>query len=798
MRKILWIACILSLLAVPAHAEFSALERGSTAGRIIYSVSDSSYLTKDGKAITEEMISGLSASDYGKTGLVADGNSRLILRYTSSTPGTVTFSVSPSISGATLETLASRQGITSALTLASTSNGYQASAVLIAPEAWPENITYPKGTFTVTATFTPSSGSAVTESLTLTLMAPPVVLIHGAFGSNEKTFGYATGKNTGVWRTLEKAGLNVASWNYDGTKSPKALIASNTNGLAQIIANTLNKLNANGFAATRVDLVTHSSGGLMARQYLRNDTDTGNKTANSYGLGTVRRVVTIASPNLGSPIASYLAGNFDSLPSSWQNWQAKSWWEGLGYTLIRGLALSRYDGVDEAMNDFSLSSSYIAGLGYPGIPFHSVYGKIKSEQDKISKLFDDVVTGNIASLSKIDWLPEQLVSQLTSSKLALISGVLKSVSDDIRFKELLGALFGDDDYDLVVSETSAKDKFPANAVTSFTGLGTHNHVMIAQQNDVAERVLALLRGSTDNFSINTASTAEYDAAFDTVASSFGDYLRASAEGDLSEYLDQSMTLEASAPTDEYMGGEESPTVQSVRLSGKSDSAFSDDIYVVLDDGYGATKFFVMNPTNRGSFDVDIWADQETKGLYQVYYFTVQNGKLKISPTQTVAYAPKFGNGDTTLPVVYCSAENIYAHKGDEVPAGLMASGGLTASAESVIYDISAPALGVASYTVSDPTVAEITSDGKIKALKEGTTKITATAYGQTASVNFFAKSSESEEDTTKDISSTNDGSSSGESSSGELTIQNSSSSGCNTGLGALILLSAISLFTKKR
>ena len=798
MRKILWIACILSLLAVPAHAEFSALERGSTAGRIIYSVSDSSYLTKDGKAITEEMISGLSASDYGKTGLVADGNSRLILRYTSSTPGTVTFSVSPSISGATLETLASRQGITSALTLASTSNGYQASAVLIAPEAWPENITYPSGNFTVTATFTPSSGSAVTESLTLTLMAPPVVLIHGAFGSNEKTFGYATGKNTGVWRTLEKAGLNVASWNYDGTKSPKSLIASNTNGLAQIIANTLNKLNANGFAATRVDLVTHSSGGLMARQYLRNDTDTGNKTANSYGLGTVRRVVTIASPNLGTPIASYLAGNFDSLPSSWQNWQAKSWWEGLGYTLIRGLALSRYDGVDEAMNDFSLSSSYIAGLGYPGIPFHSVYGKIKSEQDKISKLFDDVVTGNIASLSKIDWLPEQLVSQLTSSKLALISGVLKSASDDIRFKELLGALFGDDDYDLVVSETSAKDKFPANAVTSFTGLGTHNHVMIAQQNDVAERVLALLRGSTANFSINTASTAEYDAAFDTVASSFGDYLRASAEGDLSEYLDQSMTLEASAPTDEYMGGEESPTVQSVRLSGKSDSAFSDDIYILVDDGYGATKFFVMNPTNTKSFDVNLWADETNKGLYEVSYFTVQDGKLKISPAQTVAYAPKFGNGDTILPVVYCSAENIYAHKGDEVPAGLMASGGLTASAESVIYDISAPALGVASYTVSDPTVAEITSDGKIKALKEGTTKITATAYGQTASVNFFAKSSESEEDTTKDISSTNDGSSSGESSSGELTIQNSSSSGCNTGLGALILLSAFAVFTKKR
>ncbi len=748
MRKIMLCVCVLSLLAVPAYAnDFAALERGSEAGRIIHSVSDSAYLTKDGGAITESTISGLTSKDYGKSGLVADGNSRLILRYRSDTPGNVAFSVSPSMPGSKLEALTTRQTLTGAVNTVETESGYQASAVFVAPEAWPSNITYPSGNFTVTATFTPTNGSATTESLTLTLMAPPVVLIHGAFGTNEKMFGHGTGSNTGVWYKLENAGLTVASWNYDSVKAPKALIASNTNGLAQIIADTLNKLNSNGFAATRVDLVTHSTGGLMARQYLRNDTDTGNKTANSYGLGTVRRVVTIASPNLGTPIGSYLAGNFETLPSSWQNWQAKSWWEGLGYTLIKNLALSRYD-VDEAMQDFSLGSSYLAGLGYPGIPFHSIYGKIKSDESKISKLFDDVVNQNIVALSQIDWLPSQLVDHLTSSKLSLISGILKAGSDDIRFKELLGALFGDDDYDLVVSETSAKDNFPSNAVTSFTGLGTHNHVMIAKQDDVGERVLALLKGSTDNFNINTASTAEYDAAFDRVADSFGEYLRASDEYDLSEYLDPSMTLNASQPADEYMGDDDNePVIQSVNISGSSSSTFSDDIYVMLDDGEGATKFFVMNPTNKQSFDVSMWADAESKGVYEVSYFTVQNGKLKISPTQTVAYAPKFSSNVTPI-VRWTSAGNIYAHAGDEIPAGLIVE------ADGMTYDISDSALGVASYSVSDSTVAEITSGGNIKALKEGTTKITATAYGHTASVNFVVKSAASETDTTKDISST--------------------------------------------
>ena len=262
----------------------------------------------------------------------------------------------------------------------------------------------------------------------------------------------------------------VTGWNYDNKKGPKELIANNSNGLAKTIADTLNTLNANGIAATRVDLVTHSMGGLMARQYLRNDIDTGNKTANSYGLGTVRRVVTIASPNLGTPIASYLTGKFEEFPSSWQNWKAKSWWEGVGYILIKALALREYD-VAGMLDDLRLKSSFIAGLGYP-VPFHSIYGKIKADNDKINQLFDDVVNQNIVALSQIDWLPQQTVDMLTSSRLEIISGVLQAVSDDIRFKELLGAVFGDDDHDLVVSEASAKDIFPSNAVTSFHR--THN------------------------------------------------------------------------------------------------------------------------------------------------------------------------------------------------------------------------------------------------------------------------------------------------------------------------------------
>ena len=773
-HNILWTALILSLLAVPANAEFAALERGLTSGRIIYSVSEGAYLSKSGEALTEASIAGLTSSDYAKTGLIADGNTRLILRYKSSQPGSVAFSVSPEISGSRLELFADRQKIQTPVSAVETKDGYQVSAVFIAPEAWPENIAYPRGNFTVTAVFTPSNGGAsTTESLTLTLQAPPVVLIHGEFSNNEDTFAYGNGTKSGVWHKLEKAGLTVSGWNYDNKKGPTELIANNSNGLTKTIADTLNSLNAGGIAATRADLVTHSMGGLMARQYLRNDIDTGNKTPNSYGLGTVRRVVTIAAPHLGTPIASYLAGKFDTMPPSWKNWEAKSWWESIGYPLIKLLALRNYDAAG-MIDDLSLGSSLIAGLGYPGVPFHAVYGKVKSDNDKINKLFDDVVNADIVSLSKIDWLPEQTVDMLTSSKLQLISGVLKTISDDMRFKELFGALFGDDDHDLVVSETSAKDIFPSNAVTSFTGFGTHHHVMIARQDDTGDRVVELLRGGADNFMINTASSAVYDAAFNAVAKAYGAYLRVSEEN-LSDYVDASLTLEASEPETEYMGGEEGdePSVQSTKISCASESAFSGDVYVVIENSLGESKFFCHNCGNEKSFDVSLWADNQHKGIFEVSVMTVQDGELKMSTPKRIVFPPMLYGSVTGIS--FSSGGKLYGNVGGEIHIGLIAH------TKDGNFDISAREFGLAEYAISPSGIAEVADLGNIKFLKEGTAKIVASAFGKTVTADVIVKPSaaDAEEDTTKDIAV--------DASEGGSTGAGGSGGGCNMGIGLAAL-----------
>ena len=235
----------------------------------------------------------------------------------------------------------------------------------------------------------------------------------------------------------------------------------------------------------------------------------------------------------------------------------------------------------------------------------------------------------------------------------------------------------------------------------------------------------------------------------------------------------------SDPELEYLGddGDDQPVYQSMNVSGASDTAFSDKIIVRVVGENGAAKFFFVDASGDTSFDVNMWADRDDKGILQVAYATLLDGKVKVSSAKTVAVAPLIGGIVTGLSV---SKGTIYGHVGDETPIGLVAH------TDDGNYDISAPALGIASWTNSDPSVAEITDDGRVKALKEGTTVITATAQGYTAKVNVVVLSSSSVEDSTKDLIEYDFRESSG------------SSSGCNAGISSIMLLSLLALVKKSR
>ena len=767
MRKVLSLVLGLCILAAPAYADFAALERSTESGNIIYDVSPSYYLGKDGTALTEASIASIPTEGYSKTGLTADGNTRLILRYQASSAGSVTFSLSANMSSLVLESLTGRQPVNSPIRTTQLGNVYQASAVLTAPETWPSDMTFPKDTFTVTALFTPDNGEAVRETLTLTLQAPSVVLIHGIFSNNTAAFGYNDPEATsGIWPKLNGAGLEIISWNYDPAKGPKAVISDADNPLAKTLIDAFDALNAQGIASTRADIVAHSQGGLMARQFLRNDFDTGNKSELSYKQGMIRRVITIGTPNLGSPIASYLSENFSSIGESWQNWQAKSVWENI-CVLLQYFAFKKYKALD-AMADMSNNSEFLSQLGYPDVPFHSIYGKVLKDNEVLNNVIDAIESGDIVSLSRLTWLPQQFVDLLTSSNGAFISQALSTVSDQIRIRELFGALFNGEDHDLCVSEKSAADIFPENARTAFEGLVKHNHAVLCKQDDVSSRVLELLKGGTANFMISDGvSAAQYDRAFDEYVSRYAEKFRASDEA-LSDFIDDSLSLSAADPEKEYLGDDgDEPQIQSVKISGNSTQAFSEDIYVTFWYGNGTAKFFKINGNNGLSFDKSVWANASDTGIIEVSFCTIQDGKLKVSPSERIIVKPLLYNvSGITIP-----AKKIYLNVDDNVHLEL------TAHTPRGNYDIAAPALKIAEWTVKDTDIAKVTDEGYVVGLKAGTTTLTASAEGFTTSVIVEVLGV------------------SGSSSNGN---PGSSGGGCNAGFTALMLLSAAVLSMKRR
>jgi hypothetical protein len=132
-------------------------------------------------------------------------------------------------------------------------------------------------------------------TVTLTLERPPVLLVHGVWSSAR------------TWdRLLEKPPLPA-----DEPDDPPLLAVDysteNTSGFATFapiirdhIRAALAARRTRRIAATQVDLVAHSMGGLGTRTHMEGGDS---RHAGSFSLGDLRRVITIGTPYYGSPWA---------------------------------------------------------------------------------------------------------------------------------------------------------------------------------------------------------------------------------------------------------------------------------------------------------------------------------------------------------------------------------------------------------------------------------------------------------------------------------------------------------------
>lgn len=256
--------------------------------------------------------------------------------YRQTNPAQVSFSGYDQI-GAKLESLTRKELLASDQlnTTEIYSNTHQVSAVLVVPERFPKDKHFPSDTFKIHVKFTDYDGEITEDDLELKIEATPVMLIPGMFnpggftdvfavasvlasavnpGDSQHTFGL-------IQQELLSRGFkkeHIAFWNHGGRKGIKNPVGHDNNHLFTILANMFESYAQERIVCTKSDVIAHRMGGLIVREFLnkanKSDADDANNwSARSYKQGMIHRVINIAVPNMGTPLANVLLGDFSVL-----------------------------------------------------------------------------------------------------------------------------------------------------------------------------------------------------------------------------------------------------------------------------------------------------------------------------------------------------------------------------------------------------------------------------------------------------------------------------------------------------
>ena len=302
-----------------------------------------------------ETLSRLLKTD--RIGATADGVSLLLVRAIVPEAGTVTFSLDGAAAGGTLHGVQGRKwspkypfddaGAASVEVNAAPLDGSETigALALYKPPA-----DFGPGReerfFTLKAAFT-AKGPAKSRgeaTISLTVVRPPVVLVHGTYDDPTECWtqispGAPAGNTIAMVDRLKQEAFRTFLIDYkessgrwfplsDGIRTLPSTFDANQQMLWAApggIHEALEAFRKDGFAATRADVICHSLGGVLARVYLRGSLPDprvdvsrwGPRRDDNYLQGDVNRLVTISSTHRGSEVMELFDAYSEYSDSKW-------------------------------------------------------------------------------------------------------------------------------------------------------------------------------------------------------------------------------------------------------------------------------------------------------------------------------------------------------------------------------------------------------------------------------------------------------------------------------------------------
>lgn len=401
----------------------------------------------DAASLYSLYLNALETEPHSCAGAVADGATKVVLRYDA--PGTVTFTEPIGVTGDKLRMVNSAAAPVNVQTqLIDGTNS--AFAIYTVPEAIDNGQAQQAVTFQ--ASFTPADNTPGQSSAsTLMLYRTPVMLVHGLASSESTWLG-----GTGPYNSLLSSGFDVHLIDYQSTNNSsfatnQFVLWSDHGG--EGIGSIRHGYRARHIAITKVDVVGHSMGGLLAREYAAFP---GYKQEANFYSGDIRRLVTLGTPHNGSPLIAAV----NSLHG------------GSGGAFVDSFMAYIHNPYGPAFVDMQPGSSALRALGATPIPSYAEVGNYSAQS------FGDLT--NFYNL-------------LLFFGLNLHYRGLPSASN------LDSYLFKGEDNDVAVPVSSQEGGLASSYYTIY---GFTNHLQETSSDAMGASVAGLLAGPLSSFSIN--------------------------------------------------------------------------------------------------------------------------------------------------------------------------------------------------------------------------------------------------------------------------------------------------------
>jgi len=545
----------------------------------------------------------------------------------------------------------------------------------------------------------PSSG-AVPKTIPVYITRPPVVALHGLWSEPSEL----------NWPFLDNSLLTVVKHNY--SQSHADPLGCNLSEVALGVVNALNKIrNEQNIAATQVDVVGHSMGGVLARLYAagagerpihcpvseRNYLLPYKRRINMFK-GDVNRLIGIGSPFLGTPLASLLLNPDRSMTAVGAL---------LSMHLNCNTPIPGYNCVTSgAVRDLAPGNAVVQLAKAAPVPSHTIVG-LGGPQYLNTVAATTELADVLAGIAPRSWRAFSYV--LFGGARTLFSNIQEYLNSSLTSQ-----------HDIVVSRLSQEGGLPANARTSFNYQSFYDepavHWSVNDEVRISNAVVDLLN--------TKVSSTKFNAVFPASSASL---LTLPIQSKTKVQVQKKNTLSA-------MGSSSLMGITSPAAGASFAVGQPVNVTLQLVSGFTPNKLFVLlgddiAELNSPSGIVNVALTPTTAETVNVVAFAVDSGgNMQIATPVSVNVT---SSATLTAISVYPESVNLadVFRKANLIVEGTFSDGSKR--------QLSAAGL---SYSVGDATVAEVNQSGVIRGRRNGQTQATiiAGAVQATISVNVAA------------------------------------------------------------